>query len=154
MRPHGDLCKDAIPQLDPYLVYCPHLRNCVYSCAHVFSRSTDRSHALQFALVHICNGFSSRLRDTDWLEMRYNSSHNALQMRCKSSHNAFNSLKGHWTTSASFPNCFQKSWDFFTITCRSVYLCSDCMLNLTCNFSLITKICEFFLQRPFLKVYF
>ena len=26
------------------------------------------------------------------------------------------------------------------------------MLNLTCNSNLITKICEFFLQRPFLKV--
>ena len=34
--------------------------------------------------------------------------------------------------------CFpQKSWDFYTI--RSVYLCSDCMLNLTCNSNLITK---------------
>ena len=41
---------------------------------------------------------------------------------------------------------------FYTI--RSVYLCSDCMRNLTCNFNLISKICEFFLQRPFLKVYF
>ena len=34
-----------------------------------------------------------------------------------------------------------KSWDFYTI--GSVYLCSDCMLNFTCNFNLI-KICEFF----------
>ena len=55
------------------------------------------------------------------------------------------SLKGHWTTSASSPDFFQKSWDFHTI--RSVYLCSDCMPNLTCNFNLITKICEFFFQR-------
>ena len=47
---------------------------------------------------------------------------------------------------------FQKSWDFYTI--RSVYLCSECMLNLTCSFNLITKIWWFFLQRPFLKVYF
>ena len=39
-------------------------------------------------------------------------------------------------------------------TIRKVYLCSDCMLNLTCNFNIIKKICEFFLQRPFLKVYF
>ena len=31
---------------------------------------------------------------------------------------------------------------------------SDCMLNLTCNFNLFTKICEFFLQGPFLKVFF
>ena len=62
------------------------------------------------------------------------------------------SLKGQWTTSVSSPNFFQISWDFYTI--GSVYLCSDCMLNLTCNFNLITKICEFFLQRPFLKVYF
>ena len=35
---------------------------------------------------------------------------------------------------------FKKSWDFDTI--------SDCMLNLTWNFNLITKICEFFLQQP------
>ena len=48
-------------------------------------------------------------------------------------------LKGHWTTSDSSPNFFQKSWDFYTI--RSVFLCSDCMLNLTCNYNLITKIC-------------
>ena len=60
-------------------------------------------------------------------------------------------LKGHWTTSASSPNFFQKSWDLYTI--KSVYLCSDCMLNLTCNFHLIMKICEFFLLS-FLKVYF
>ena len=46
---------------------------------------------------------------------------------------------------------FQKSWDFPTI--RNVYLCSDSMLNLTCNLNL-HKICEFFLQRPFLKVCF
>ena len=44
---------------------------------------------------------------------------------------------------------FQKSWDFYTI--RSVYLCSDCMLNLTCNFNLITKICEFFLAAAIFK---
>ena len=47
---------------------------------------------------------------------------------------------------------FQKSLDVYTI--RSVYLYSDCMPNLTCNFNLITKIYECFLQRPFLKVYF
>ena len=61
-------------------------------------------------------------------------------------------LKGHWTTSASSPNFFQKSWDFYTI--RSVYLCSDCMLNLTCNFNSVTKIFEIFFQQPFLKVDF
>ena len=64
----------------------------------------------------------------------------------------WNKLKGHWTTSTSSPNFFQESWDFYTI--RSVYLCSDCMLNLTYNFNLITKIRWFFLQWPFLKVYF
>ena len=32
---------------------------------------------------------------------------------------------------------FQKSWDFYII--RSVYLCNDWMLNLTCNFNLIKK---------------
>ena len=61
-------------------------------------------------------------------------------------------LKGHWTTSASSPDFFQKGWDFYTI--RSAYLRSDCMLNFTCNFNLITKIWEFFFQQPFLKVYF
>ena len=58
-------------------------------------------------------------------------------------------LKGYWTTSASSSNLFQKSWDIYTI--RSVYICSDCMLKITRNFNLITKICEFFLQRPFKK---
>ena len=53
-------------------------------------------------------------------------------------------LKGHWTTSASSPNFFQKSWDFYII--RSVYLCSDCMLNLTCSFNSVTKIYAFFFQ--------
>ena len=53
-------------------------------------------------------------------------------------------LKGHWTTSALSPNFFQKSWDFYII--RSVYLCSDCMLNLTCSFNLVTKIYAFFFQ--------
>ena len=53
-------------------------------------------------------------------------------------------LKGHWTTSASSPNFFQKSWDFHII--RSVYLCSDCMLNLTCSFNSVTKIYAFFFQ--------
>ena len=48
-------------------------------------------------------------------------------------------LKGHWTTSASSPQFFfQKSLDSYTI--RSVYLCSYYLLNLTCNFNLITKI--------------
>ena len=51
-------------------------------------------------------------------------------------------LKGHWTTSASSSNFFQKSWDFYTI--RSVYLCSNYLLNLICNFNLITKKREFF----------
>ena len=31
----------------------------------------------------------------------------------------------------------KKNWDFYTI--RSVYLCIDCMLNLTCNFNLVLK---------------
>ena len=53
-------------------------------------------------------------------------------------------LKGHWTTSASSPNFFQKSWDFYII--RSVYLGSDCMLNLTCSFNSVTKIYAFFFQ--------
>ena len=53
-------------------------------------------------------------------------------------------LKGHWTTSASSPIFFQKSWDFYII--RSVYLCSDCMLNLTCSFNSVTKIYAFFFQ--------
>ena len=59
-------------------------------------------------------------------------------------------VKGALDNFSLIPDLFQKSWDFYTI--RSVYLRSDCMLNLTCNFNLITKICEFFLQRPFLKV--
>ena len=50
-------------------------------------------------------------------------------------------FKGLWTPSASFPDFFQNSWDFYTI--RSVYLCVDCMLNLICSFSLVTKIFEF-----------
>ena len=54
------------------------------------------------------------------------------------------SLKGHWTTSASSPNFFQKSWDFYII--RSVYLCRDCMLNLICSFNSVTKIYAFFFQ--------
>ena len=58
-----------------------------------------------------------------------------------------NMLKGHWTTSASSPDFFQKSLDIYTI--RSVYICSDSMLNLTCNFSPFTKIFEFFFQQPF-----
>ena len=37
------------------------------------------------------------------------------------------------------PIIFQKSWDFYTI--GSVHLCSNCMLNLTCNFNLIIEIC-------------
>ena len=53
-------------------------------------------------------------------------------------------LKGHWTTSASSPNFFQKSWDFYII--RSLYLCSDCMLNLTCSFNSVTKMYAFFFQ--------
>ena len=61
-------------------------------------------------------------------------------------------LKGALDNFSLIPRFFQKNWDFHTI--RSVYLCSDCMLNLTCTFNLITKICTFFLQRPFSKVYF
>ena len=61
-------------------------------------------------------------------------------------------LKGHWTTLVSFLDFFQKNWDFYTT--RSVYLCSDCMLNLTCKFNSVAKIYEFFFQWPFLKVDF
>ena len=39
--------------------------------------------------------------------------------------------------------------DFYTI--RSVYLCSDCMLYLTCNFNLTTKNVNFFLAEAILK---
>ena len=38
---------------------------------------------------------------------------------------------------------FSKNWDFYTI--RTVYQSSDCMLHLTCNFNLVTKIFEVFL---------
>ena len=62
---------------------------------------------------------------------------------------AINIWMTHWTNSASSPNFFQKNWDFYTI--RSVYLCSDCMLNLSCNFNLITKICDFFLAAAIFK---
>ena len=55
-------------------------------------------------------------------------------------------LKGALDNFSLMPQFFSKKWDFNTI--RSVYLCSDCMLNLTCKFKLITKICEYFLQRP------
>ena len=54
--------------------------------------------------------------------------------------------------SSLIPDFLQKSWNFYTI--RSVYLYRDCMLNLTCTLNLVTKICEFSLQRPFIKVYF
>ena len=59
----------------------------------------------------------------------------------------------HSTMMQSVVVFFKETLDNFR-TIRSVYLCSDCMLNLTCKFKLITKICEFFLQLPFLKVYF
>ena len=59
-------------------------------------------------------------------------------------------LKWHWTTSTSSPDFFQKkNWDFYTI--RGVHLCSNCMLNLTCNFYLISKICEFFFAAAIFK---
>ena len=56
-------------------------------------------------------------------------------------------IKGHWTTSASSPIIFQKSWDFYTI--RSVYLCSDCVLNFSCNFNSVTKIYFFSCSNHF-----
>ena len=61
-------------------------------------------------------------------------------------------LKVHWTTLASSPIFFlsKKSWDFYTII--NVHL--TVWLIIICNFNLITKICEFFLQPPFLKVCF
>ena len=58
-------------------------------------------------------------------------------------------LKGHRTTSASSPDFFQKSWDFYTI--RSVYLCNDCMLYLTGSFNLVTKIIYFSCSSHFQK---
>ena len=61
-------------------------------------------------------------------------------------------LKVHWTTLASSPNFFlsKESWDFYTII--NVHL--TVWLIIICNFNLITKICEFFLQPPLLKVCF
>ena len=38
-------------------------------------------------------------------------------------------LKGHWTSVTSYPNFFQKNWDFNTI--RSVGMGNDCMLSFT-----------------------
>ena len=64
----------------------------------------------------------------------------------------FGDLKGALDNFSLIPQFFHKSWDFYTI--RSVYICSDCMLNLTCNFNSVTKIFEFFFQQPFLKVDF
>ena len=65
-------------------------------------------------------------------------------------------LKGALDNFSFIPRFFPKSWDFYTIS--SVYLRSDCMLiillqcimQLQLNYEL-TKICEFFLQRPFYK---
>ena len=45
---------------------------------------------------------------------------------------------------------FPKKLSFYTI--RSIYLCNaNCMLNLTCNFNLITKICDVFLAAAIFK---
>ena len=57
------------------------------------------------------------------------------------------SLKGHSTTFASSRDFFQKCWDFYAI--RSLYLCTNCMLNLNCNFNLVTKIFWIFLAAAF-----
>ena len=65
----------------------------------------------------------------------------------------WNKVKGALDNFSLIPRYFfQKSWDFYAI--RSVYLSSDCLLNLTYNLNLITKVCTFFLQQPFFKVYF
>ena len=61
------------------------------------------------------------------------------------------SLKGALDNFSLIPIFFPKSWDFYIN--RSVYLCSDCMLNITCSMNSITKIMLFF-QQPFLKVNF
>ena len=47
-------------------------------------------------------------------------------------------VKEHWTTSASSPDLF--FFFFFFDTIRCVYLCSDCVLNFTCNFTSVTNI--------------
>ena len=68
------------------------------------------------------------------------------------SRSASNTYRGTGQLQHHPPIFFQNSWDFCFI--RSVYLCSDSMLNLTCNFNSVTKIFENFFQQPFLKVDF
>ena len=63
-------------------------------------------------------------------------------------------LKGHWTTSASSAAFSKKKRDFHSIGSVYRYLCSDSMLNLTCSFNFSTKIFDFILLHPFLKVNF
>ena len=58
------------------------------------------------------------------------------------------SLKWHWTLQPHPPIFFfQKSLAFYTI--RSVYPCSDSMLNLTCNFNLIFLVAAIFNSPTF-----
>ena len=38
-------------------------------------------------------------------------------------------LKGHWTSSTSSPNFFQKRWDFYTV--RSADIGNNCMPSFT-----------------------
>ena len=54
------------------------------------------------------------------------------------------SFKGALDNFSLIPKFKKKSWDFYII--RSVYLCSECMLNLTCSFNSVTKIYAFFFQ--------
>ena len=39
-------------------------------------------------------------------------------------------IKGHWTTSASPPIFFQKSWDFYTIRSVYLYVVTACLILL------------------------
>ena len=53
-------------------------------------------------------------------------------------------LKGALDNFSLIPHFFFKSIEIF-FNHKSVYVCSDSMLSLTCNFNLVTKIFEFFL---------
>ena len=108
----------------------------MYPTMHLFFQSHNASDSWYFAIHNKSYLHAIKLATTSILL------HDDQRETC---------LKGHWTTSASSPDIFSKmKWDFYTIRC--VYLCSDC--NLTCNFSLVTKMFELFLQQPFLKVDF
>ena len=127
-------------------IYGFHL--CLFTCAHIVPETENSLHVLALPNMKYSVMWSHSFSKWDKVYLELYMTKFAIKC-CKFITNEINfetmiHLKGIRLRQPHPPIFVQKNKDLYTI--RSVYLCSDCILSLTCKFNSVTKIYKFFFQ--------